>query len=99
MMGVYRLALVLTSSCLDWASGALSVPAAKTDRVAERALICCHIVLSRCPVQHPELVHKLIQRLAPAAGIPREAASEEVHCALLPCCFGSMQWDGCGSAK
>ena len=54
--------------------------------MAEGALICCRIVLSRCPVQHPELVHKLIQRLAPAAGIPREAASEEVPCALLPCC-------------
>ena len=67
------------------------MPAARTDRVAEGALICCRIVLSRCPVQHPELVHKLIQRLAPAAGIPREAASEEVHGALLPQCCGAMQ--------
>ena len=59
--------------------------------MAEGALICCRIVLSRCPVQHPELVHKLIQRLAPAAGIPREAASEEVPCALLPHCFGGVR--------
>ena len=67
------------------------MPAARTDRVAEGALICCRVVLLRCPVQHPELVHKLIQRLVPAAGIPREAASEEVPYALLPCCCGAMR--------
>ena len=68
-----------------------AVPAAGTDRVAEAALTCCRTILARCPVWQPELVHKLLQRVAPAAGIPREAASEEVCAITLPIIF--PMWD------
>ncbi|CAL5218647.1 g350 [Coccomyxa viridis] len=74
-----------------------AVPAAQTDRVAERALICCRIILQRCPTQQPDLVHKLLQRIAPAAALPRDSASEEVRHAAQQCL--EALFGGLGSPK
>ena len=70
--------LKLNASLCPESSRAPGVPAAQTDRVAECALICCCTVLSRCPIQQPDLLRKLLQRIAPAAALPRDCASEEV---------------------
>ena len=66
------------------------VPAARADRVAERALRCCSVVLERSAGGTRVDALELLQRLSTAAALPRAVLSEEVsHLGLRFC--GCMQ--------
>jgi len=66
----------------------VSMPAARSDAVAESLLDCCTVLLLRCPAQSGEQLLELMGRFASIASLSSNTASEEVskcwwHLALV----------------
>jgi len=60
------------------ASSEVSMPAARSDTVAESLLDCCTALLLRCPAQTGEQLLELMDRFASIASLSSNTASEEV---------------------
>ena len=60
------------------ASSEVSMPAARSDAVAESLLDCCALLLLRCPAQSGEQLLELMDRFANSASLSSSTAAEEV---------------------
>ncbi len=60
------------------ASSEVSMPAARSDAVAESLLDCCTVLLLCCPAQSGEQLLELMGRFAGIASLSSNTASEEV---------------------
>ena len=56
----------------------VSMPAARSDTVAESLLDCCTVLLLRCPAQSGEQLLELMDRFASIASLTSSTAAEEV---------------------
>ena len=56
-------------------------PAAATDKIAEAFLACLCLLLKRCPVQSPDQLLELLQRMSAVVAL-QKSASEEVGLAI-----------------
>ncbi|KAK9808680.1 hypothetical protein WJX72_001826 [[Myrmecia] bisecta] len=64
---------------------AIPIPAAKSDRVAERVLQCIEVVVRRCTMDSGDQMIQLLERIAVVAGLPVDRAAEEVRHRAIQC--------------
>ncbi|DBA77508.1 hypothetical protein WJX77_009976 [Trebouxia sp. C0004] len=67
------------------ASSEVSMPAARSDAVAEGLLDCCKVLLLRCPAQSGEQLLELMDRFASIASLTSSTAAEEVRLKAIQC--------------
>lgn len=80
----------LTNAGDKAASSQVSLPAARSDVVAEGLLDCCMALLQRCPVQSGEQLLELMERFAGIASLTSNTAAEEVSTqSEQPSCMSS----------
>ncbi|KAL0049229.1 hypothetical protein WJX82_009193 [Trebouxia sp. C0006] len=63
----------------------VSMPAARSDTVAESLLDCCTALLLRCPAQSGEQLLELMDRFASIASLNSNTAAEEVRLKAIQC--------------